>query len=130
MQKQSDSKKKYPKSIRDRISPTCHELPKPLLSTYQLWNKKDSVRIFLKKGEELIHQIPENSPTALEFYGTQASLYNWIGEFQKSLDILTNKSLIQTQLPYDKYHILMARNYEGLGNYQKAFHCMTGSMYL
>ena len=55
----------------------------PLLSTYQLWNKKDSVRIFLKKGEELIHQIPENSPTALEFYGTQASLYNWIGEFQK-----------------------------------------------
>ena len=25
----------------------------PLLSTYQLWNKKDSVRIFLKKGEEL-----------------------------------------------------------------------------
>lgn len=96
----------------------------PLLSTYQLWNKKDSVRMFLKKGEELIHQIPENSPTALEFYGTQASLYNWIGEFQKSLDILTNKSLIQTQLPYDKYHILMARNYEGLGNYQKAFHCM------
>ena len=89
-----------------------------------MWNKKDSVRIFLKKGEELIHQIPENSPTALEFYGTQASLYNWIGEFQKSLDILTNKSLIQTQLPYDKYHILMARNYEGLGNYQKAFHCM------
>ena len=80
--------------------------------------------MFLKKGEELIHQIPENSPTALEFYGTQASLYNWIGEFQKSLDILTNKSLIQTQLPYDKYHILMARNYEGLGNYQKAFHCM------
>ena len=23
----------------------------PLLSTYQLWNKKDSVRMFLKKGE-------------------------------------------------------------------------------
>ena len=40
----------------------------PLLSTYQLWNKKDSVRIFLKKGEELIHKIPGNSPTALEFY--------------------------------------------------------------
>lgn len=76
----------------------------PLLSTYQLWNKK-ILSEFSEKGEELIHQIPENSPTALEFYGTQASLYNWIGEFQKSLDILTNKSLIQTQLPYDKYHI-------------------------
>ena len=96
----------------------------PLLSTYQLWNKKDSVRIFLKKGEELIHKIPKNSPTALEFYGTQASLYNWIGEYQKSLDILTNNSLIQTQLPYDKYRILMARNYEGLGNYQEAFRCI------
>lgn len=94
----------------------------PLLSTYQLWNKKDSVRIFLKKGEELIHKIPENSPTALEFYSTQASLYNWVGEYQKSLDILTGDSLIQTQLPYDKYHILLARNYEGLGNYQKAYH--------
>ena len=29
----------------------------PLLSTYQLWNKKDSVRIFLKKGEELIAEF-------------------------------------------------------------------------
>lgn len=96
----------------------------PLLSTYQLWNKKDSVRIFLKKGEELIHKIPGNSPTALEFYSTQASLYNWIGEYQKSLSILTSNPLIQTQLPYDKYHILTARNYEGLGNYQKAYQNM------
>lgn len=96
----------------------------PLLSTYQLWNKKDSVRIFLQKGEKLIHKIPENSPAALEFYSTQASLYNWIGEYQKSLNTLTSNPLIQTQLPYDKYHILMARNYEGLGNYQKAFQSM------
>lgn len=96
----------------------------PLLSTYQLWNKKDSVRIFLQKGEELIHKIPENSPTALEFYGTQASLYNWIGEYQKSLNVLTSIPLLLTQLSYDKYHILIARNYEGLGNYQKAFQNM------
>lgn len=93
----------------------------PLLSTYQLWNKKDSVRTVLRKGEELIRQIPQNSPTALEFYSTQASLYQWIGEYQKSLQILTENPLIQTQVPYDKFHTLLARNYEGLGNYQKAF---------
>lgn len=93
----------------------------PLLSTYQLWNKKDSVRTVLQKGEKLIQQIPQNSPTALEFYSIQASLYQWIGEYQKSLQILTGNPLIQTQVPYDKYHTLLARNYEGLGNYQKAF---------
>lgn len=93
----------------------------PLLGTYQLWNKKDSAQIFLKKGEELIHQIPPNSPTALEFYATQASLYHWIGKYQRSLDILTGNPLIQTQVPYDKFYKLMAHNYEGLGNYQKAY---------
>ncbi len=93
----------------------------PLLSTYQLWNKKDSVRIVLRKGEELIRQIPQNSPTALEFYSIQASLYQWIGEYQKSLQILTGNPLIQTQVPYDKYHTLLARNYEGMGDYQKAY---------
>lgn len=93
----------------------------PLLSTYQLWNKKDSVRTVLRKGEELIRQIPQNSPTALEFYSIQASLYQWIGEYRKSLQILTGNPLIQTQVPYDKFHTLLARNYEGLGNYQKAY---------
>lgn len=93
----------------------------PLLSTYQLWDKKDSVRTVLRKGEELIRKIPRNSPTALEFYSIQASLYQWIGEYQKSLQILTGNPLIQTQVPYDKFHTLLARNYEGLGNYQKAY---------
>lgn len=76
---------------------------------------------FSEKGEELIHQIPPNSPTALEFYATQASLYHWIGKYQRSLDILTGNPLIQTQVPYDKFYKLMAHNYEGLGNYQKAY---------
>ena len=93
----------------------------PLLSTYQLWNQKDSVRIYLRQGENLLPQIPENSPTALEFYSIQASLYHWTGEYQKSLHVLTSHPFIQTQVPYDKFHTLMARNYEGLGDYRKAF---------
>lgn len=93
----------------------------PLLSTYQLWNKKDSIRMVMQEGKKLIKKIPRNSPTALEFYGTQASLYNWMGEYQKSLQVLKGNPLIQTQVPYDKFHILMAHNYEGLGHYQKAF---------
>lgn len=96
----------------------------PLLSTYQLWNQKDSAKRVMQEGEKLIKEIPLNSPTALEFYGTQASLYNWMGEYQKSLQILNGNPLIQTQVPYDKFHTLMARNYEGLGNYQKAFQHM------
>lgn len=55
----------------------------PLLSTYQLWNKKDSVRIFLKKGEELIHQIPENSPTALEFMALKPACTTGLENFRK-----------------------------------------------
>lgn len=124
MLKQAIFKKKYQQGIRTKISFTCHELPIAFTEYLSIMEQKRFRQDFSKKGEELIHKIPGNSPTALEFYSTQASLYNWIGEYQKSLSILTSNPLIQTQLPYDKYHILTARNYEGLGNYQKAYQNM------
>lgn len=93
----------------------------PLLSTYQLWGKKDSARIYLEKYEKYVNKIPQGSPTALEMSSVRASLYNWIGEYKKSLDILLGNPKILAQVNYDTFHKLLARDYEGLGDYKNAF---------
>lgn len=93
----------------------------PLLSTYQLWGKKDSARIYLSKYEKYIEAIPAGSPTALEMLGVRASLYNWMGEHKKSLDILLGNPQMLAQISYDAYNRLLAHNYEALGDYKNAF---------
>lgn len=93
----------------------------PLLSTYQLWGKKDSARIYLTKYEKYIDAIPAGSPTALEMLGVRASLYNWMGEHRKSLDILLGNPQMLAQISYDAYNRLLAHNYEALGDYENAF---------
>lgn len=93
----------------------------PLLSTYQLWGKKDSARIYLEKYEKYIDKIPQGSPTALELISTRASLYNWMGEYKKSLDLLLNNPQVLAQVSYDAYNRLLSHNYEGLGDYKNAF---------
>lgn len=93
----------------------------PLLSTYQLWGKKDSVRIYLEKYEKYIEKIPQGSPTALELITTRASLYNWMGEYRKCIDILLNNPQVLAQVTYEAYHRLLAHSYKGLGDYKNAF---------
>ena len=93
----------------------------PLLSNYQLWGKKDSVRIYLQKYEKYINEIPSGSPTALEMTAVRASLYNWMGEYKKSLDLLLNNPQVLAQVSYEAYNRLLAHNYEGLGDYKNAF---------
>lgn len=93
----------------------------PLLSTYQLWEKKDSARIYLGKYEKYIEKIPQGSPTALELIATRASLYNWMGEHGKCRDILLDNPQVMTQVSYEAYHRLLAHSYKGLGDYENAF---------
>lgn len=93
----------------------------PLLSTYQLWEKKDSARIYLAKYEKYIEKIPQGSPTALELISTRASLYNWMGEHRKCLDILLDNPQVLAQISYEVYHRLLAHSYKGLGDYENAF---------
>lgn len=93
----------------------------PLLSTYQLWEKKDSARIYLEKYEKYIEKIPQGSPTALELISTRASLYNWMGEHRKCRDILLNNPQVLAQISYEAYHRLLAHSYKGLGDYKNAF---------
>lgn len=93
----------------------------PLLSTYQLWEKKDSARIYLAKYEKYIEKIPQGSPTALELISTRASLYNWMGEHRKCRDILLNNPQVLAQISYEAYHRLLAHSYKGLGDYENAF---------
>ena len=93
----------------------------PLLSTYQLWGKKDSTRIYLEKYEKYAEKIPQGSPTALELISTRASIYNWMGEYRKCLDILLNNPQVLAQISYEAYHRLLAHSYKGLGDYKNAF---------
>lgn len=93
----------------------------PLLSTYQLWGKKDSTRIYLEKYEKYAEKIPQVSPTALELISTRASIYNWMGEYRKSLDILLNNPQVLAQVSFEVYHKLLARDYEALGDYKNAY---------
>lgn len=93
----------------------------PLLSNYQLWGKKDSVKIYMDKYGKYVDEIPAGSPTALEIMATRASIYNWMGEYQKSLDILLGNPQLLSQISYEAYNRLLYHNYEGLGDYKKAF---------
>lgn len=93
----------------------------PLLSTYQLWNKKDSVGPYLKLGSELLDKIPAGHPTALEYIAVQSSQYGWLGEYAKSNKILLGNSNIVAQIGEVKYNLLLAKNYSGLGDYKMAY---------
>lgn len=93
----------------------------PLISSYQLWNKKDSVSPYLELGRKLIHKIPEGHPTALEYIATEASVYGWLGEYAKSNEILMRNEQVIPQIGDIKYYILLAKNYNGLGDYKKAY---------
>lgn len=93
----------------------------PLLSNYQLWGKKDSVKIYMSKYDKYVNEIPAGSPTALEILATRASIYNWMGEYQKSLDILLGNPQLLSQISYEAYNRLLYHNYEALGDYKKAF---------
>ena len=108
-------------SIRKNFTMLAMSSFSPLLSTYQLWGKKDSAKIYLEKYEKYIDAIPAGSPTALEMMGVRASLYNWMGEHKKSLDILLGNPQILAQISYDAYNRLLARNYEALGDYRNAY---------
>lgn len=93
----------------------------PLLSTYQLWEKKDSVMIYLDKYERYIGEIPQGSPTALELMTTRASIYNWMGEYGKCIDMLLANPQVQAQISFETYHKLLAQAYKGLGDYKSAY---------
>lgn len=109
------------KAIKNNFTLLAMSSFSPLLSTYQLWGKKDSARIYLQKYEKYIDQIPSGSPTALEMTAVRASLYNWMGEYRKSLDLLLNNPQVLAQVSYEAYNRLLAHNYEGLGDYKNAF---------
>lgn len=93
----------------------------PLISSYQLWNKKDSILPYLKQGDELFLKIPEGHPTALEYIAVKSSVYNWIGKYKESNEILIGNPKIASQIGDVKYNILLAKNYAGLGNYIRAY---------
>lgn len=93
----------------------------PLISSYQLWNKKDSVAPYLKKGDEFLLKIPKGHPTALEYIAVKSSVYNWMGRFMDSNEILISNPHVTSQVGSLKYNILLAKNYAGLGDYRKAY---------
>lgn len=106
-----------------------HRLPRYILKTYasiidmhHKEGRKDSVDYYIKKGKEILPQVPEGSVEALGFLEESYVVLTEDKRYKESLDI-QNKILSMkgagTYMPFDKLYQRMARNYKGLGEIDK-----------
>jgi signal transduction histidine kinase len=88
---------------------------------------KDSVEYYLKRGEELSAQFPENSVEGLGFLEEKYVVLAALGHYRESLDVqhhllnLQNKAA--TFMPAEKLWLRMARNYAALHNSDSTTYC-------
>jgi signal transduction histidine kinase len=88
---------------------------------------KDSVAYYLKRGEELSAQFPENSVEGLGFLEEKYVVLAALGRYRESLDVqhhllnLQNKAA--TFMPAEKLWLRMARNYAALHNSDSTTYC-------
>jgi signal transduction histidine kinase len=88
---------------------------------------KDSVDYYLKRGEELYAQFPENSVEGLGFLEEKYVVLAALGHYRESLDVqhhllnLQNKAA--TFMPIEKLWLRMARNYAALHNSDSTTYC-------
>jgi signal transduction histidine kinase len=88
---------------------------------------KDSVAYYLKRGEELSAQFPENSVEGLGFLEEKYVVLAALGRYRESLDVqhhllnLQNKAA--TFMPTEKLWLRMARNYAALHNSDSTTYC-------
>jgi signal transduction histidine kinase len=88
---------------------------------------KDSVAYYLKRGEELSAQFPENSVEGVGFLEEKYVVLAALGRYRESLDVqhhllnLQNKAA--TFMPTEKLWLRMARNYAALHNSDSTTYC-------
>ena len=88
---------------------------------------KDSVAYYLKRGEELSAQFPENSVEGIGFLEEKYVVLAALGRYRESLDVqhhllnLQNKAA--TFMPTEKLWLRMARNYAALHNPDSTTFC-------
>lgn len=92
-----------------------------LINTYLSCRQFDSIPPYLELGRQCVKALPEGSPMVLGFREAEASTYCQTGKYQLSIDCLTADSLQATHTPYDQYHYILARNYEGLHDFKRAY---------
>jgi signal transduction histidine kinase len=87
----------------------------------------DSVAYYLKRGEELSTQFPENSVEGVGFLEEKYVVLAALGRYRESLDVqhhllnLQNKAA--TFMPTEKLWLRMARNYAALHNADSTTYC-------
>lgn len=94
-----------------------------IISMYSLTNQPDSIYRYMPLIEEPLKKIPVNSPEALGYKETQASVLYTIGRHSESNAILSELlSLCDTNstTQQDIIHIFMARNYARMNDLEHA----------
>jgi signal transduction histidine kinase len=88
---------------------------------------KDSVAYYLRRGEELSAQFPENSVEGLGFLEEKYVVLAALGRYRESLDVqhhlLNLQSKAATFMPAEKLWLRMARNYAALHNPDSTTYC-------
>jgi signal transduction histidine kinase len=107
---------------RYEIKALCH-----LIDMHLREGNRDSVAYYLKRGEELAAQFPENSVEGLGFLEEKYVVLAAMGRYRESLDVqhrllnLQNKAA--TFMPAEKLWLRMARNYAALHNPDSTTYC-------
>lgn len=94
-----------------------------LLSTFYRMNNKDSINYYIKEAEEEVKKMPETSMEVLGYRETLSDILSKMNRYQESLTIqhqILKTSDFNAQTPLDKLYLKMARNYDGLKDYQHA----------
>jgi signal transduction histidine kinase len=88
---------------------------------------KDSVTYYLKRGEELSAQFPENSVEGVGFLEEKYVVLAALGRYRESLDVqhhlLNLQDKAATFMPIEKLWLRMARNYAALHLSDSANYC-------
>jgi signal transduction histidine kinase len=88
---------------------------------------KDSVTYYLKRGEELSTQFPENSVEGLGFLEEKYVVLASLGRYRESLEVqhhlLNLQDKAATFMPIEKLWLRMARNYAALHLSDSANYC-------
>lgn len=110
--------------IREEFPELVMKCLSPLINSYLKEKNNDSILHYLKLGEKYAQGLPPGSPATLGFYESEVSAYLLLKMYHRSIECLKNTPGLSTQISQDKFHYLMAQNYQGLKQPSKALEHM------
>lgn len=99
----------------------------PLLSIFDHWGQRDSVRYYMEMAEKELSAVPPASIEVLGYYETKGKLLSRYGQYRESLEALKKVENMRgknLQTPSDLLYFNFAANYYGLKDYVSAYEYM------